>query len=219
MAQDGTQDRTDSKLGAGTTQTPKTYTEEEHTKLVTEAKTSALADVGRLRAEASKALTAATAAEARIKAIEQAREEAEQEAARDDPPELRRIRAEQAKKRAESELAEAKQELNEKNELLKQRDAERVESTKERNAREIATRLNVDPVRLAKLAKFTDGTPEAIEDIAKDLPNIGEKRTPLISDSGRGSGGKGGLTVEAVKGMSTEQILANYKEIAKLPLA
>ena len=186
---DGTNTQTDVTLGADNAGTPKeSYTPEEVAKLVTDAKTSVLADVGRLRTEAQKALTAATKAEERIKAMEQAREKEEEVQYQDNDPELRRIRAERAKREAETELATERSAKTELEERLRQLDAEKAESTKEQNAREIATRLNVDVKTLTKLAKFTDGTSEAMEDIAKDLPKVSDK-PPLISDSGRGSGG------------------------------
>jgi len=218
MATDGTEAKTDVTLGAEAKGTPqRTYSEEEAAKLVTDAKTSALADVGRFRAEANKALTAATAAEQRIKALEQAREAAELEAARDDPPELARIRTQQAKMRAESDLATARAELNETKEQLKQRDAERAESMKERNAHEIATRLNVDAKRLVKLSKFTDGTVEAIEDIARDLPSLSERKD-LRPDSSRTIGGSASfeeIRDEMIKNPSSDAKMMRYMEAKK----
>ena len=194
---DGTATITDIKLGIGKEETPKeTYSKEEVAKLVTEAKTSALADVGRLRTEAAKALTAATAAEERIKAIEKAREEAELDDAKDDPESTRRIRAEQKARKAEDELAKKNLELGEKTEKLSQLEGEKTEATKMQTAREIATRLSVDPDKLIKFAKLTDGSPEAIEDIAKDLPKLNPK-LGFKPDSNRSLGGN--LSWESVR--------------------
>ena len=194
MAKDGTVTQADIKLGAEDKGTPKvTFSDEQRVevaKLVTEAKTSALADVGRLRVEAAKALTAATAAEERIKAMERAREDAELDANQDNPAELRRIRAEQGKKKADDELVRVTAELDEKNQRLNQYATEKAESTRTQTAREVATRLNVDVEKLIKFTKFTDGSPEAIEDIAKDLPKITLLNPALRPDSNRSIGGQ-----------------------------
>lgn len=198
MGTDGTETQSDVTLGAGDTGTPKeNYSREEVAKLVTEAKTSALADVGRFRAEAQKALTAATAAEERIKAIEKTREDEELAAHADEPDIIRRIRAEQGKKKADSELAKLTTELGEKNERLVQFETEKMEATRIQAAREVAARLNVDVAKLIKFAKFTDGSPEAIEDIAKDLPKVAAAKPGLRPDSNRSLGGN--LTWEQVR--------------------
>ena len=124
-------------------------------------------------------------------------EEAELGAHRDDEPELRRIRAEQARKKAESNLAQREQELNEANEKIKQYATEKTEATKIQTSTEIATRLNVDADKLINFAKFTDGSPEAIEEIAKDLPKLTPPKRGLRPDSNRSLGGN--LTWEVVR--------------------
>ena len=198
MTMDGTKTQTDLKLGSGKEGTPKeTYSKEEVAKLVTEAKTSALADVGRFRAEATKALTAATKAEERIKAIEQARIDAELESHKDDPAELRRIRAEQKTKKAEDDLATANLELTEHKEKLTKYETESKEANLSQIVREIATRVGVDPEKLSKHAKATDGSSGAIEDIAKDLPKVTSAKPGFKPDSNRSLGGN--LTWEAVR--------------------
>ena len=208
MATDGT--TTDAGVIPGTEKagTPKdTYSKEEVAKLVTEARTSALADVGRLRAEATKALTAATQAQERLNAMEQARIDEELETHRDEPAEIKRIRAEQAKKRSDAELANIREELREKNEKLAQLETEKTESSKQQIAREIAARLNVDPEKLIKFAKLTDGSAEAIGEIAQDMPKVTPRRPGLTSDSNRGSGGSGAKTptLEELKASSPEE--------------
>ncbi|KKN04781.1 hypothetical protein LCGC14_1094100, partial [marine sediment metagenome] len=67
--------------------------------------------------------------------------------------------------------------------------------------REIATRLSVEPERLIRLASRTDGTTEAIEDVAKDLPKL-EPQEPLNPDSNRSFGGT----------QSEEKIRKNYMD-------
>ena len=63
------------------------------------------------------------------------------------------------------------------------------ESTKERNAREVATRLGVDPKILGRLAQLTDGSIGEIEKEAKGLPKVAEAKDPLKADSGKTMGG------------------------------
>ncbi len=179
---DGTESQVDVETSPETKGTSKTYTEEQTTELVRKAKSDALADVGRLKKSAEDAL-------ARLNKMVKDQEVAEEETHKDDEPELRRIRSERARREAESNLESERSARTELEEKLRQIDAEKVVSTKERNAREIATRLGVDAGKLGRLAKFTDGTPEAIEDIARDLPKVTEGKPSLKTDSGRTLGG------------------------------
>jgi len=146
-------------------------------------KSDALADVNRTLTESTKARKAAEAAEQRVTQMLKDYEET----IRDDPDKLNELRGRQAKTKADTELATVTQELGEARQRLSQADAEKAETIKQQKAREIAGRLNVDAGNLIKLAKFTDGTPEAIEDIAKSLPKI-VPENPLSPDSNRGSG-------------------------------
>ena len=146
-------------------------------------KSDALADVNRTLAESTKARKAAEAAEQRVTQMLKDYEET----IKDDPDKLNELRGRQAKTKADAELTRVAQELDEAKLRLSQVDNEKAETLKKQKAREIAGRLDVDADRLIKLAMFTDGTPEAIEDIAKDLPkNVPEN--PLTPDSNRGSG-------------------------------
>ena len=147
-------------------------------------KSDALADVNRTLAESNKARKAAEAAEQRVTQMVKDYEET----IKDEPDKLNEWRGRQTKAKADAELATIMQELNEAKQRLAQADTEKAEVTRQQKAREIATRLSVDPDTLIKLAKFTDGTPEVIEDIAKDLPKINPSN-PLSPDSNRGSGG------------------------------
>ena len=146
-------------------------------------KSDALADVNRTLAESTKARKAAEAAEQRVIGMLKDVEET----IKDEPDKLNELRGRQAKTKADAELARVTQELDEANQRLSQIDIEKTGTIKEQKAREIASRLNVDANKLIKLAKFTDGTPEAMEDIAKDLPQINPSN-PLFPDSNRGSG-------------------------------
>lgn len=193
---------------------------------VAHIKETAFAEVGRYRVATEKAAKAAEtakkaadAAEVRLNKFIRESEEAELEAARDDSDRLTSIRARQRTREQEAELAKVRQELSDKEEELTQITAREAESTKEQTAREIASRLNVDPKLLAKLAKLTDGSTEAIEAEAQGLPNLGEPKSPLKPDSSKTIGGGTGLTIEKYKGMSSEQRAAlDPAEVAKLPL-
>jgi len=146
------------------------------------ARSDALADANRSLAEAKMHRTAGEAAEKRVTQMLKDYEED----IRDDPDKLTAFRARLAKATADAELARTVQELDGANERLRQIDEEKAQFTREQRSREIATRLGVDPKKLIKLAKFTDGTSEAIEDIAKDLVNPSESLNP---DSNRATGG------------------------------
>ena len=214
MPVDGTQTKPGVTPGAEKAETPIVFTKEQQAhvdKLVRDRETSIKADVGRQKAEADKALKAAQAAQRRIEELQKAQEEAEQEKYRDDPAELKRIRAEQARKKAESEAAEARAQLDEANARLADREAKDKEYAKENTAREIATRLQVDSARLVKLAKFTDGTAEAIEDIAKDLPKLNPNPNPdLRLDSNRSHGGAS----QSVNDIRTDYIAGRINAVA-----
>ena len=96
---------------------------------------------------------------------------------------------------------------------MKAANAEKAEATKERNAREIASRLSVNANLLAKLAKSTDGSTEAIEEIAKELPKKGEDKT-LKADSGKTIGGSGGIptNMEAFKKWIADMSQEEYEK-------
>ena len=194
---DGKETQADATLGTEETGTPpRSYTEEEVKKQVLDAKTSVMADAMRAKKTAEDAL-------ARLGKMVKEQEERELESYRDDPAELKRIRAEQEARQWKSELEEERKARTELEERQKQIDAGQAEYTKERNAREIATRLGVDVNRLIKLAKFTDGTTEAIEDIAKEL----KPSNSLKPDSSKTTG----------SGLSDEKIREAYRNNPKDP--
>lgn len=175
-----------------------TFTKEQVEEQVRKARSDALAETGRLRVESEKAVKLATAAQERLNRMLKAQEEQELESHKDDPEALRRIRAEQKARDLESELEKERSTRTELEERQKLIDASVVESTKERNAREIATRLGVDANKLIKLAKYTDGKVESIEEIAKELPKTTNQK--LRVDSGGTIGGSA----------SFEEIRAQY---------
>ena len=160
-------------------------------------KSDALSDVNRTLAEAKKYSIAAEGAETRVKRMLKDYEES----IRDEPDKLTAHRAQEEKRRVDAELAQKDSELQEANEYKIQVEEDKAKSTMEQNAREIATRLSVEPERLIRLASRTDGTTEAIEDVAKDLPKL-EPQEPLNPDSNRSFGGT----------QSEEKIRKNYMD-------
>ena len=193
---DGTVAQPDPKLTAEKTGTP-SYSQEQVDKMLRDAKTSVLADVGRAKKAAEDAL-------ARLSKLENERREAELEAAKDDPEALRRIKAEQRANELESKLADMEPQLNRLSEL----DAKEKETERAQVVTEIATRLKTDPERLKKLAKFTDGTREAIEEIARELPK-GNPKT-FKPDSGGSIGGT--LSFEDVRAEFIKDPRGPYRE-------
>ncbi len=162
-----------------------TYTQDQLEKAIREAKTSVMADARRFQVEGEKALKAAQDARDRLAQLERDREEAELEAAKDEPDKLRAIRLTQELRQHKADLAKARDELAAKDAKLIDLTAREQEELRKVTVKEVAAKTGVSASLLAKLAKATDGTAEAIEDIAKDLP----KEAHLRPDSNRSLGG------------------------------
>lgn len=167
---------------------PETFSKEQVEEAERKGKSDALAEIGRYKTSAENAIKAAKAAGERIDRMLKEQEESELEAVRDEPDKLTQIRARQTQRQQKSDLDERERKLKESEDEHAEALKAVVESTKEQSAREIATRLNVEAKTLVKLAKFTDGSLEAMEDLAKDLPKKGEAKT-LTPDSGKTIGG------------------------------
>lgn len=167
---------------------PATYTEEQVKERETKVRSDALADLGRIKQESERSNRIAQDALARLEAKEKAQQDAEIEAAQDDPAELRRIKAEQEAARLKSELAQRDAELNSSKEKLSTYEKTLAEQTKVNTAHEVAKRLGVDSEKLSRLVKFTDGSVSAIEEIASELPRSTVKNN-LKPDSNRSQGG------------------------------
>lgn len=185
--QDGQKSQADVALGSGKKETPQaTYTKEQVEKMVTDARTAVMADAKRFQVEAEKSLKAAQAAQERLNKMEQERIDAEIETHRDDPAEIKRIRAEQKARQLESDLAKEREVKTEYENRLKTIEAQISENTKSSVAQSIAQKFNVDVEKLSTLAKLTDGSDKAIEALAQELP---KKSTSFKPDSNRGVGG------------------------------
>lgn len=205
---DGTKGQPGATPGADKSGTPQTITREEHEKALRDATSAILADVGRQKKATDDAMKTATAAQARLDKMLKEQTDAELEAARDNPEQLSGIRERQRRREMESQLEEARQELTDKTAKLTQYESRDAETARETKAVEIATRLNVDAARLIKMSKYTDGTPEAIEDLAKELPKKDGKPGGLRPDSSASIGG----------GSTWEQVRAAYIKDPRDPI-
>ena len=190
--QDGLDTQTDVALGTEEKETPEpNYSQKQLDKAVNDAVSAGKAEVGRMRADADRALIAAKAAMERLDRQQKEQEEAEIAAAGDDNDALSAIRSRQALRHKNAELEAAKTELDEANTRLKESDTKDAEAAMAAIAEGVAVRLKVDPKTLVRMAKFTDGAVESIEEAAKTLPKVSqeandETRPP---DSNRSRGG------------------------------
>jgi len=187
---DNTGNQHDATLIADKTSTlpqSKTFSQDEVDKAVRDARSAALADVGRLQKESSNALKAAQAAQERVNQMVKEQEARELEEAKDDPDRLSIVTERQKRRALESELGKVRLDLQEKETTLQQLQSETTETKRTRLVEQTASRFKVDVSRLAKLAKYTEGSIEAIEDLAKEL----SAQPVLKPDSGGAIGGAG----------------------------
>lgn len=196
VAPDGTNPQDGAKPGtgdAGTSQGNDTFTKAQVEEAVRKARSDAMADVGRLRKAVDDAMKVANAATERLTRFQKDQEEAELAAVKDDPDKLTSIRARQRAKELEAQLAERDAKLSEANTKLAEYNQKEAEEAKGKVAREVAKELEVDAATLVKLAKYTDGSLEAIKDIASTLPKKQESNNNpspnFRPDSNRTSGG------------------------------
>jgi len=189
-----------------------TFTKEQHEEGVRKARSDALADIGRLQKSSENAIKAAQAAEVRIARMLERQDEEDRERHKEEPDKLSAIDERIRRREVEAKLVEAEQKLSEQEEVVKEAKRKEVESTQERNAREIAARLTVDPKLLTRLAKLTDGSVEAIEAEARNLPKKSES-APMYVDSGKTSGGIGGKkpTLEELKSATPSEFQEKVK--------
>ncbi len=183
MVSDGTDQSQDNSSDKGT-ETSNTYSEAQVAEIRRKAESDALANAGRATAAAEKATKIATDAIAKLKKSEDRAYEADRNTYRDEPDKLSALDANRRERDKDAELDEMRQKLSEATEA-------RVISDRRQNVIEVAGRLGVDPKTLSRFAALTDGSPEAIEAEAKELPKVGEPRNPLLQDSSKGSGQPG----------------------------
>ena len=193
-----TQDESSESTETTSGENEETFTKGQLEEAGRKGKSDALAEVGRLKKATENAIKAAQAAETRVDQMIKDQEDAELKSAAGDEERMSAIKERSLRRKAESDLTQLKSELDTKNEELDTANAEKAENTKERNARDAASRLGVDSKMLVKLAKFTDGSTEAIEDVAKELPKKDGGKS-LKVDSGKTTGGGGGIPTDATK--------------------
>ena len=117
-------------------------------------------------------------------------EEREQAEAEGEPDKLAIIRERQLRRQRESDLTAKQTELDEANARLQELSQKDSEVSRGINIREVASRLKVDPAKLAKLAKYTDGSVAVIEEFAAELPKLTTTpRSNLRVDSNDAVGG------------------------------
>lgn len=196
-----------------TSKETQTFSPEQVAGIAKKATEDALSAAGRTAKDFEQREGAIKAERDRMAQEQTAKDEAELEAARDDLDKLSVIKTRQKTRDTAAELAKTKSELEAEKAKTKEVQEAGVVHTKEQNAREVASRLEVDA---ETLIKFTDGSVKAMEELAKSLPKKVETK-PLVVDSGKGSA-VGTLTVEHVKQMSPKEEMERAEEIAKLPL-
>lgn len=185
---DSSQAGDSSKGTQGTSrQTPETFTKETQDKAVEDALSDKGRDAKTLREQREQINTDKKQLDDdRAKWLRE-QDEKDQEEARDDPTKLTALQARREHRTKDAELAKRERDVSEREEKLKptQEAATKAEIRKE--AEKVATKHTVD---VETLIKFTDGSPEAMEDLAQALPKMGEKKPPLTSDSGKTIGGQ-----------------------------
>jgi len=207
-----------------TSQEPPRFSQEQVDKLMDKVRSDSLSELGRVRKSAEEAIKKATTEATRVyRELIKQREAEELEAVREEPDKAAVIRERQARRQTQSELTEAQTELKEANTRLQELSARDVETNRERTTREVSERLKVDPARLAKLVKFTDGSAEAIEEIAKEMPKlITTPKNPLRPDSNDTVGGtaktKTQIQEDYIKGKITNvQYTEKMKALGFMP--
>ena len=186
------QDVNTSEQAPETSHEPDKFTKEEVDKITAKIRSDTESALGRIRKETSEAIRKATeTTAARYQEIIKQREDEELAAAKDEPDRQAAIRERQQRRQKEAELATAREELNETKTRLQEYATKTSEITRDQNAAEIAKRLKVDPVKLAKLVKFTDGSATAIEEIASEMPKLNNPspRNNFQPDSNETAGG------------------------------
>ena len=177
-----------SKGEKGTSEkTPETFTREQVGEVSKKAADDALSGAGRTAADFEKREVAVKAAEDRVAQERKDRNQAELDAVKGDPEARSAIEERHKHRETKSELAKVKQELDTEKEKSKEASAQAVETDRTVKAAEIAAKHDVD---LGALIKFTDGSPEAMEELAKALPKKGEAKPSIRLDSGKMIGGE-----------------------------
>jgi len=223
---DGTENKQDVNTSAEETETseekPQTVTTKERDKAVSDALSAAGRDAKAMEARekaVKDALSQAEKLQADIKTAEDDKAERDyQEAlsnAGDDPLAKSKVELTKTIRDLKLELGDTKSKLGKRDEELTETRKVVAESTKERNAREIASKYEVN----ADTLKLTDGSVESMEALAK---SISGKETPTLKlDTGETKGGKGIPTDKAAfekwfANLSEEDFEKNAPQINKM---
>lgn len=221
MGTDGTENQEGVIPVPDSKETPTSYTPEQVKQAVEkatrDARTAVLADAGRIKAEAERALKAARDATDRLDRMQKEQEEAELQNAQGDDDALSAIRARHESRRLKAELDARNAELEAARSQIGEYTNKEREATKQTIAQKVAASQGVDSSLLTRLAKFTDGTEESIEAIAKDLPKAQSKgpesQETFKPDSNRSRGGTPKDKYTVMKDYSAGNINAvQYKE-------
>jgi len=189
-----------------------TFTKEEVEARIAKAENAVKTDVGRLTAELRRSQEIANAAIIRLKEREEEDYRKQEEAARDDPDELTRIR----KRKRDADRAA---ELEEKETRVKTQLTKVLEAT----ARTLSKEYNVTS---ETLLKYGGEDADSMEELAKSYGERTEegeskgkltKRVTEPPDDGKTKGGSAGLTGADVSKMSPEERHKRASEIAALP--
>lgn len=217
---EGNQDNTSEDPKETSEQAPQTLTEENRTrKAVSDALSAAGRTAKAMEAREGKvkeALTKAEKLQADIKKAEDERAEREYRAdierAGDDPLARSKVELSQQIRKLRGELGDTKTELGKRDEELTDARKVAAESTKERNAREIASKYEVD----SKILELTDGSKESMEALAKTLSGKGIKTLkPNGSKTSMGSASFERIRDEMIKNPSNDAKMRAYIEAKK----
>lgn len=202
------------KTSTASTGTSEVFTREQVVERERKARSDGMADLGRVK-KSNETL------QAEVARLRKEQEEQEEAMAKDEPEKLVSIRAHSQLRQRDAELAKAQEELNEVKAKLADYTAKDQETAKEKVAREVAGRLNVDAATVARLAKFTDGSAEAMEEIAKSLPRLGSSPSGKPDSSTSHGGGSKSATdvrLEYAQGKITAiQYAEQMKALGKEP--
>ncbi len=191
-----------------------TFTKDQIEEAARKGKSDGSAETGRLKVENQKLVSSSQRLVARMEKIQKEQDEAEEKAAEGNTEQLSAIKERQSRRLAESDLESVTLERDEAHEKLQGYAKIEASLKGEETANEVAERLGVDKKALVRLAKHTDWSTEAIEEIAGELPKKGETRE-LNPDSNRTIGAKGREKIieDYIKNPEDAKVRERYLEL------
>lgn len=207
--------QSDAKTSEGNVdQTPKetlTLTKEEHEVAIAKVRNDTKTDMGRLEKALAESNRIAQAALTRLKERDEEIYRNQEEAARDNPDELSRIRRRREDAEREARIAEKETKLKTQLERIAQATASSLARQFNVSSETLTEYAGDDIDKMEKLAKSFGERKPSGEPESKQVV-----RMTNAPDDGKTKGGGAGLTVEAVKKMSPEERNRRSKEIAAL---